>query len=295
MAVFHGSRRACAEAGLVLESKGIAYEAVWTPGSGFALLVEPAAAPTAREELSGYVAERPVPRAVARPFEPLPGTAVGVCLYAALLLAVAWCAGVQLLGVDWLDAGALEASGGGVRFEAWRTVTALTLHLDELHLLGNLMFGVGVGALAGRVFGPGVAWLGTLAAAVIANALEMALAPPTHRAVGASTAVFAALGLLSGFAWHRQLGAAERYAYRFGPLFAGVCLLALLGAGDAQVDVLGHALGFAVGVALGWAWARIDVPRARARALQPWSGALALLIVVLAWAVALEHALPQRP
>ena len=66
VAVFRGSRRASAEAGLVLEAKGVAYESVWLDGE-FVLLVAPSAADPAREELSRYALER---RAVRRVPEP---------------------------------------------------------------------------------------------------------------------------------------------------------------------------------------------------------------------------------
>lgn len=286
VSVFQGTRAACAEAALVLEAKGIAFEAVHIDG-GWMLSVPMAFAAAAREEIIRYGEERGTPRPRTVPFAPFPGAAAGAIAYAVLLLLVAWCAGERLFGVDWLEAGALEA---GAAAQAWRAVTALTLHLDQLHLLGNLLFGIGIGVLAGRVLGPGVAWLGILLAAASANLLEMLISPPDHRAAGASTAVFAALGLLSGFAWRRELSARARKAYRFGPLFAGVCLLALLGAGDAKVDVLGHVLGFGVGILLGWVCARARVPRSRGRDLQWAAGALALGTVVLAWVLAIVRA-----
>ena len=103
------------------------------------------------------------------------------------------------------------------RGEWWRAVTALTLHLDQAHLLGNLLFGVAIGFLAGRAFGPGIAWASILAAAAVANYADMLISPSTHRAVGASTAVFAALGLLVGFAWRHGLTLRERFNYAYAP------------------------------------------------------------------------------
>ena len=91
----------------------------------------------------------------------------------------------------------------------------------------------------------------------------MLISPASHRAVGASTAVFAALGLLVGFAWRHGLTLRDRFKYAYGPVFGGVALLALLGAGDQHVDVLAHALGFVAGVATGWLYSRLGVPRSR--------------------------------
>ena len=286
--LFRGSRRECAEAGLVLEAKAIPYETVYGE-EGFAVWVESGVADSAREELARYEAERRSRAAAAPRIEPFPGAAPAACAYAAVLLLVAWCAGAQLLGVDWLAAGSLDAAGGA-RTEPWRAVTALTLHLDQQHLLGNLLFGIAIGVLAGRMFGPGIAWLGIVLAASAANLTEMLISPPEHRAVGASTAVFAALGMLSGFAWRLRFAMTARAAYRFGPLFAGLCLLALLGAGDAHVDVLGHVLGFTAGILAGALWGGRARARGEMRSLQYGCGALALLVIVIAWSLALERA-----
>ena len=137
------------------------------------------------------------------------------------------------------------------------------------------------------MLGPGVAWASILGAAAIANYTEALIAPVTHRAVGASTAVFAALGLLAGLAWRQQLTRNQRRWYRWSPLVAGICLLTLLGAGGAHVDVLGHALGFLFGVGVGWFYARAGMPRNRGRPLQIATGAAAALLIFAAWIFAL--------
>jgi membrane associated rhomboid family serine protease len=102
--------------------------------------------------------------------------------------------------------------------------------------------------------------------------------------------VFAALGLLAGLAWRQRLTLRERRWYRWAPLIAGVCLLTLLGAGNAHVDVLGHALGFLFGVGVGWIYARTGVPRNRGKRLQIAAGAGAAVLVCAAWFLALSHA-----
>ena len=169
-------------------------------------------------------------------------------------------------------------------------MTALTLHVDQEHLLGNLLFGVVAGIGAGRLLGPGVAWASILAAGALADYAEMLIAPAGHRAVGASTAVFAALGLVAGLAWRQRLTLRERRWYVLAPLIAAICLLTLLGAGSAHVDVLGHALGFLFGIGVGWLYARMGMPRSRGRRLQIAAGAGAALLVCVAWLLALRHA-----
>ena len=285
--VFRGTQAACFEFGLVLDAKGLRYERIEAQGA-WLLCVPPTLAGEATDELRRYAAERTERREPVVPFIPVSGSGIGAGVYAVVLIVVAYCAGAGLFGADWVVRGALDSQVGAAG-EWWRPITALTLHLDQEHLLGNLLFGVGIGMLAGRMFGPGVAWLSILLSGALGNYLDMWVSPPWHRALGASTAVFAALGLLAGFGWGRRLAPRERRLYRWAPLFGGVCLLVLLGAGGEHVDVLGHLLGFIAGVSLGWIFARSGLPRARGRALQMSAGSIALLLVVIAWARALIH------
>jgi rhomboid protease GluP len=290
--VFRGSRPSCREFSLVLEAKAIEHE-VLQSGDAWVLTVAPAMAHLAYDEINRYAAERSVPKAHPQLAEPFAGAAIGAIGYALVLLATAYCAGIGLFGVDWLSLGALDA---GAASEWWRPVTALTLHLDQEHLLGNLLFGVLAGAAAGRMLGPGVAWASILGASVLANWVEVLLSPATHRAVGASTAVFAALGLLAGLAWRQRLSLRERRWYRWAPLIAGICLLTFLGSGEGgasgslRVDVLGHALGFLFGTLTGWVYARLDLPQTRRMRLQIAAGAGAVLVICAAWLLALGRA-----
>jgi hypothetical protein len=64
-----------------------------------------------------------------------------------------------------------------------------------------------------------------------------------------------------------------------------VCLLALLGAGNEHVDVLGHVLGFSAGIAAGVLLALIGVPQRR----QWLYGMVALAAIGIAWLFALQH------
>jgi len=281
--VFRGTRSLCHEFSLVLEAKDIEHETRQDERS-WILSVPSAVLSRAHDEITRYAAERSVPRRVPDAIKARPGAAIGAIAYVSILLLTAYCAGNGWFGADWLSIGDLQAGAPG---EWWRAVTALTLHLDQEHLLGNLLFGVLAGMAAARLLGDGVAWASILGAAALANYMEILIAPVTYRAVGASTAVFAALGLLAGMAWRSRLTLRERLWYRSAPLIAGICLLTLLGAGNAHVDVLGHALGFIFGTAVGWIYARADVPNHRGRRLQILAGAGAALLVGVAWLLAL--------
>jgi len=171
--------------------------------------------------------------------------------------------------------------------EWWRTITALTLHAGLQHLVGNLVFGIMFGLFAGRLLGSGVAWLGIVVAAASGNALNTLLLESTHRAVGASTAVFASLGLVAGFVWRGKLMAQDRWPYRVGPIVGGFALLMYTGTGGENTDVGAHLMGFLCGLGGGMllTYARDSLASQR---LQLASGIIAIMIVVAAWIAALQ-------
>jgi rhomboid protease GluP len=108
----------------------------------------------------------------------------------------------------------------------------------------------------------------------------------THSSVGASTAVFATLGLLAAYAWRRRRDQGDRWAYRWAPLIAGVILLGFTGAGGERTDVLAHLTGFVMGLVAGVAHANWRVPRGAVA--QVVAGAAAVAALVLAWTLALS-------
>ncbi len=288
VSVFRGSRAGSLEFGLVLEAKGIPYQSIALERE-WVLAVTPDLAAEAQQELARYAEERSVKRERAPTIVPFGGAGAGAVAYAFVLLVVAYGSGANLFNADWFSIGAIDASPPA-NHQWWRAFTALSLHAGPEHLFGNLFFGIVAGGLCSRLLGPGVAWLSILIAAALANVLELTIAPMGHRAVGASTAVFAALGLLAGYAWRQRLSLRERWLYRWAPLIAGGSLLTLLGAGAGteHIDVLGHLLGFIAGVAVGWAHAQATMPRSRGVGLQIGTGAIALGLLSAAWVWALS-------
>jgi rhomboid protease GluP len=206
-----------------------------------------------------------------------------------ILVSVAHCAAGGLLGFDWFSSGEL-VSGLLRSGELWRVVTALTLHVDFAHLITNLGFGMLFGYLAGQLLGPGIAWASILAAGAFGNFFDALLMPPTHRAIGASTAVFATLGLLAAYSWRRRSGRSARWPYRWAPLIAAVALLALIGAGGEHTDVLAHLTGFFAGTVFGVVYGSLAVPRSGRALLQLLAGASTLAVIVGAWLLALIRA-----
>ncbi len=284
--VYRGAQALCREYSLVLEAKSIEHELLQAE-HGWILAVTPELHARAADELARYSLERSVPLRTPKPMQLFAGAAVGTIAYTATLLLTAYAAGQHLFDVDWFAVGAIDAGAG--KGEWWRAVTALTLHVDPEHLFSNLLSGILVGAAATRLVGPGIAWGTAVGAGALGNYLEMWIAPSSHRAVGASTAVFALLGLLTGLAWTEKMRLRERMWYRWAPLIAGVCLLTFFGAGGAHVDVLGHLLGFLFGVAAGWLYGRFGIPRNRGMRLQIAAGLGTVALIVLSWILALHQ------
>jgi membrane associated rhomboid family serine protease len=279
-------RRACEERLLVLTALGIAGEIV-PEGGEFLLLVGPHDAVAALRQLAQYEVENRLPPPPP-PAPPLyPHAWLGCLGYALVLLGVAAALSHGVARLDAFEVGELDAA----RVQAgewWRAWTALTLHLDGPHLAANLLAGVWFGYLAARQMGVGLAWLLTVLGGGVANLLEGLLGPAGHHSVGASTAVFAALGAMAAYSWRERYALRQRWARRWGPLIAGVALLGWTGSAGEGTDVVAHVGGFLVGGALGLT-AALPRLQGRLRRVPQWlSGGAALALLALAWGCALR-------
>lgn len=234
---------------LVLESQGIPYRIAQGP-EGWELVIHPNDAPRAEAALGAYVREN-VPDE-AEPAKPvglgLSHAAVGAAL---LLVALHAVTGAWSAASPWFAAGSANAEA--VRQgEIWRLVTALTLHADMGHVLANavtlVLFGTAVLSLVGSGVG---LWLIVLAGA-LGNGVNVMIRWGGYDGVGASTAVFGAVGLLVGLQAARR---GRRVGTRSQAIASGILLLALLGMSE-QSDVMAHVLGLVAGVVLGAAWVR---------------------------------------
>jgi len=280
------SRSECSDRALVLHALGIRYEIVST-GRLTLLLVEEALIEKAKFELWQYDEENRKPKPRGSSITPVYQNSIpGVAIYVAIICGVAWLASEAAFNRDWFVAGRVD--GALIRNgEWWRTITALTLHSGARHLAGNIVFGVLFGLMAGRLAGSGVAWFGVVIASAAANFLNVSLLESAHRAIGASTAVFAALGLVSGYVWRAKLMAQDRWPLRLGPIVGGIALLAYTGTGDENTDIGAHLAGFVCGFLTGMILTLASRYLAH-RALQFASGIAAILLIVYSWLVALQ-------
>lgn len=287
VATTHDEQRS-AELELVLAARGFAHQRFWN-AHGWQLAVPAERADAAIAELVAYRRENARATGPARLAELGHGWP-GVGAYCLVLLVVFVCMRRSTFALDWYGAGRLVA-GRVVDGEWWRTVTALTMHVEVDHLGGNLVFGAFFGYFAGRYLGGGLAWLSIVIAGSFGNVLNALVQAPDHRSIGASTAVFAALGLLTAFTWRRGFLKDTPWRTRVGPIVAGIALLAFTGAGGENTDVFAHLTGFVSGFGAGLVIARFAPPAiARRRRVQRACSIAAALIVSAAWAWGLASA-----
>ncbi len=279
------NRQSCADRALVLSASGIPHQLI-DDGLTAVLVVPAEHSARAIEELRLYDDENPPLRPKKQNRVVYQDALPGVVAYFLVVCAIAWLAGYSIFGHDWYAAGRVDGAliRGG---EWWRTITALTLHADARHLVGNLVFGVLFGVFAGRLLGSGVAWLAIVVAAATGNAVNTLLLESAHRSIGASTAVFAALGLVAGFVWRGQLMAQDRWSYRYGPIVGGLALLMYTGTGGENTDIGAHLLGFVCGFGTGMLLIALG-PVPTDRRAQLVAGCVALMLVATAWIVALR-------
>lgn len=239
--------------GLVVLACGHAYWLQPKDG-GFGLWVNAAAVDEVREQLRQFDRE-------SAGWPPRPWGEAGAGRRLELFTPLCWALAViasfraQTEWSWWTERGAMDARAMWEGGEWWRAVTALFLHADAGHLMSNLVSGVFAFAAVVTTMGIARGWAAMGAAAVAGNlVVACAHAESDYRSLGASTAVFAALGVLVGRAVRvaMQVERKRRWRAALLPLATGVAVLGLYGAGEQRVDVLAHVAGFVAGILAGF-------------------------------------------
>jgi len=278
-----GDQRLAEEWELVLLAQGLS-PSIGRNSDGIFLSVPQAQAARAVASLAAYEQENP--RKVTERGEPIQAQSVLAGATVALMLLLFFFVTVQgWPALPWFDRGSADAQLI-IQGELWRTVTALTLHADAAHVLSNAvaaaLFFSAVASMAGAGFGGAL----VLLAGAGGNLADAFLQGSPHDAVGASTAVFGAIGILGslGLMWRRH-SASSRWRVWL-PIAASLALLGMLGSGGARVDIWAHLLGLLIGAALGIAvaWLTPAAPRGSVQ----WACGIAAVIALLScWALAL--------
>ena len=236
---------------LVLSAVGIGHRVI-PSASGYRIDVPETDADRALMAVDRYRSENSAPP---EPEDPHPYRLSQSAIAMALILLAAHLAVVNGSGlpayVETFGADAKRIVAG----ELFRCVTALMLHADAAHLAGNMVGMVLFGGAVCAIAGGGVGWMLILFCGAAGNWINALVYSHGHLSVGASTAVFGAVGILCairsvdairlGRGWKRVVIIAG----------AGVALLAFLGTGprsDLGAHLFGGAIGFATGMGYGF-------------------------------------------
>ena len=282
------SKPPCMERALVLQSLGIPFR-VERQRDSFHLIVAGRDAEAALAELANYERENVdwPPKYESPPL--LSKGKLAAAIYAAVMIGMHPIGRSGIAGLNFWEAGKMHA--GAVRDgEWWRTLTALSLHGDLSHLVGNLVFGAGFALMAAHPLGGGLVWLGFVLSGGLGNLANAWLQDVGHTSIGASTGVFGILGLLAAYEWSRRHTLRYPPMRRWAPLIGALGLFGFLGVGtpDSNTDVLAHVTGFGAGALLGALAAFLHLPNKLGPTGQRIAAVLALALGVLAWFSALR-------
>jgi membrane associated rhomboid family serine protease len=276
------SRRDAESRALVLAAEGIPHRLTNDSGR-FALWVD--AADRSRAELALETWARENESLPEPPREPEPAleTWAGYWLALALLAVYAWSG-------EWTDGSDVFARGANdaralLAGEWWRPITALFLHANVSHALGNAFSCAVFATLLMRRWGAGMGGALLFASGALGNALAALWQRAHYHSVGASTALFGAIGVLAATEVVRRRRLRIRWGQSWLPFAGGIGLVAMLGTGRGS-DLGAHVFGLASGAALGWLAARALPQPPRPVAQAAW-GAGALAVAALAWRAAL--------
>jgi len=277
-----GDHQLAEEWELVLLAQGLSPSLRRSP-DGVVLSVPQAELDRALASLSAY--ERENPRQRAERVEPmksanwLVGVAVGLTLLIFFSITVQW-----LPALSWFPRGSADAERI-LQGELWRAVTALTLHADVAHALSNaIAIALFLSAIS-SIMGSGLGGALILVAGAGGNLANAFLHGSPHVAVGASTAVFGAVGLLGSLGMARRRRSALSRWRVWLPLAAALALLGMLGSGGQRVDIWAHLFGLLVGAVLG-ILVTLITPRAPGLGIQWACGAAAVAVIFYCWTVA---------
>lgn len=170
----------------------------------------------------------------------------------------------------------------------WRLVTALTLHTDPPHLLGNMMMGGLLMVWLCSLLGIGLGWGITLLSGILGNLINALVHGEGHSSIGSSTAIFGALGVIIAF----QTLSARRFSLRDCaiPLAAGFALLGFLGAHGERADLGAHLFGFLSGLILGLLTVQLlKTSGLPSRKMDHIIGMITCFVPILAWLIAFQY------
>ncbi len=164
--------------------------------------------------------------------------------------------------------------------ELYRCVTSLMIHSDALHIISN-MAGIALfGSAVCSIMGLGVGWFMILTAGIAGNLLNAVFYESSHLSIGASTAIFGAIGIITGCQSIKKMLAGQRIKALL-PFGGGVALLGILGSSP-HSDLMAHLFGFLSGTVFGGVYGML-VKKSSGKNIQAGFFVATIFIIVISW------------
>lgn len=235
---------------LVLSALGISHEVEKTE-DGFHILIDEKDMENARYHLTKYFEENPGERE-RTPVAPLNFRKNHTGLLIAILLL--WAYGiVEWMGVDRRMVINIYAASSRhiLNGEVYRALTALFFHDGPVHLMANMAGMTIFGSIACAMTGSGLGVFMILLSGVVGNLLTaVCYSDMWHRSIGGSTAVFGAIGMITGREFFIRIRISMKQFRAFLPLGSAAALLAFLSSGT-NTDIMAHLFGLGAGIMVG--------------------------------------------
>lgn len=177
----------------------------------------------------------------------------------------------------------LGASAAKILHGEWfRCITALLIHSSPAHLLGNMVGMAVFGSAVCGIVGSGVGVLMIAMTGIIGNLLNAIFHQSNHLSVGASTAVFGAVGILVAHQVRHRMKDGGQMTWRTVlPIGAGLALLGFLSGGP-RVDLMAHAFGMIAGALMSAAYGMCRT-RPPSRMVQAICAVTVVAVFIGAW------------
>ena len=165
--------------------------------------------------------------------------------------------------------------------DIYRTVTALMIHSNSVHLAGNMASMALFFTVVCAVQGFGVGSFCILASGALGNYFTALLYRSAHLSIGASTAVFGAVGILIAHQTFSTFRIAQQRFRAWLPLGGGLCLLGLFSEGE-HTDILAHLFGMGSGVVVGCIFECL-LKKPPGHPFQYFCFSLTIAVILLSW------------
>ncbi len=188
----------------------------------------------------------------------------------------------------WFTLGAGNSTAIIHEGEWFRIVTALTLHADVVHLLGNCLIGGVLLHFLCKTLGNGIGLSSALLAAIVGNLINVLIHGDGHNFVGFSTMVFAIVGVQTAIRITNLQKTTKSLLQIFAPFMASLGLLAMLGSSGERTDIGAHFFGLVCGGFFGYVLSKPMLKARHSMPIQLSCFSLSAFLVIFSWWCALN-------